>query len=82
MHQVQNHERQLTSLMLWQAAVMVRSACVATGIDDLKALSDNMNGATNAETQMKACDLNEKSRFDLPWRKLQYKVPKEIKTII
>ena len=31
---------------------------------------------------LKACDMNASSRLDLVWRKLQYKVPKEIKTII
>jgi hypothetical protein len=31
---------------------------------------------------LKACDMNESSRATLLWRKLQYKVPKEIKAII
>lgn len=31
---------------------------------------------------LKACDLNSSSRNDLVWRKLDYKVPKEIKKIL
>jgi hypothetical protein len=31
---------------------------------------------------LRACDLNTSSRVDLPWKKLQYKIPKEIITII